>query len=586
MGIFSLDRTTLGRTLNLLHDVVFYHERLLRELDDKKARANIIFQQVRVVKQFLQSLSQSNALRENTSSCLDILEYMVLLDRKNSQELFHIDKSKVKEDPFLYPYQHLKTFSRVMEDLFFSYDDLHDVYSDNIHREHDKKIADHLQQLAGFFRELSKFSNQRNSFIEFSRLFDFQPIIHGGYMYNSPFSFRQGFSPRKAKRFLSRHDPENESLSDVLDQLVACMNTRVAGYDIIDLLGQGAFKKVYLARSKIDTDKHVALAVFDPEDMSNMGRLILSRTGIDVEDVDPEVLEKELIREFRPSLTDKIPLRYQQNVVRILHVGRTRDGNLYMTYDPYEINVKDYIENVRGNMSLEEFARMNPFQRHRLSAHEIIRIMHSMASGLYGCHEAGIIHRDFHAGNIGLFLSGDEVIQLVLTDFGQISEFSYTQEKDHSPMSPLQTRPPEQFLTREEFQEYKNAHCNDFPEEKDIDFALQKRANIFNFGCVAYQIITGQVPFRPRNPEGTFATDPFKLDSEDFQGRYEFEQRTRTLLETKHDEKGSYKSFLRASSFLSMPYNISAVITKCLMYHPKDRYSSFQEVLSHLPHSH
>ena len=75
--------------------------------------------------------------------------------------------------------------------------------------------------------------------------------------------------------------------------------------------------------------------------------------------------------------------------------------------------------------------------------------------------------------------------------------------------------------------------------------------------------------------------DPFKIDSDDLKGRYAYEQRVLDLLESKKDDLGSYRLFLEEGCvFKSTPDVLQRVIVKCLMYHPWERYGSFDDLLS------
>src|SRR3989344_2083686 len=363
---------------------------------------------------------------------------------------------------------------------------------------------------------------------------------------------------KNAIEFLSRHNPEKESLSEVLPKLMDCVTTEIPDYEVIDFLGEGAFKKVYLARSKIDPDKYVAVAVFDPEHIRKAGRLQLSRIG---SDLTPEALENAIKREFQPSKLDKIKHPHKENIINIHHVGRT-EKFAYITYTPYDINLKGLLA-----------------KKQKIDFKQINKILLSIASGLAGCHESGVIHRDLHAGNIGLMLNEDVIERAILSDFGQMSEFSFEQDKEHSQISPLQTRPPEQFLSKEEFERYKTSVAERLSRETNVDFELQKKANVFNFGCIAYQIITGRVPFWPRNPDGTLIEDPLGKDSGNLPARQELEQTIQQTLEKEKDSKGSYKKFLeRDPAFKKAPRYMRNLITKCLMYDPKDRYDNFDKI--------
>ena len=130
--------------------------------------------------------------------------------------------------------------------------------------------------------------------------------------------------------------------------------------------------------------------------------------------------------------------------------------------------------------------------RARLARHgelplsEAIRLLREIASALAYAHDRGIVHRDIKPDNV--LLSGGSAM---ITDFGvakAISASSNSEGGNTTSMGVALGTP---------------AYMS--PEQASADPAVDHRADIYAFGVLAYELLTGQPPFAGRTPQGLLA---------------------------------------------------------------------------------
>ncbi|MEP6491234.1 MAG: protein kinase [bacterium] len=122
----------------------------------------------------------------------------------------------------------------------------------------------------------------------------------------------------------------------------------------------------------------------------------------------------------------------------------------------------------------------------RLPLDEVLSVLRDLASALSHAHARGIVHRDIKPEN--LLLSGGYA---QVTDFGiarAISE-SRTQGPTHQPLTQTGTAI--------------GTPAYMAPEQASGDGAMDQRADIYAFGCLAYELLSGAAPFAGRSPHMT-----------------------------------------------------------------------------------
>jgi TolB-like protein/tetratricopeptide (TPR) repeat protein len=119
--------------------------------------------------------------------------------------------------------------------------------------------------------------------------------------------------------------------------------------------------------------------------------------------------------------------------------------------------------------------------------HEALAILKDVARALAYAHDHGVVHRDIKPENI---LLADEAS--VVTDFG-IAKALHAAKTDA----------PGGTLTQVGTSMGTPAYMA--PEQIAADPATDHRADIYSFGCVGYEVLTGAAPFAHRQPHQLFA---------------------------------------------------------------------------------
>jgi eukaryotic-like serine/threonine-protein kinase len=204
-------------------------------------------------------------------------------------------------------------------------------------------------------------------------------------------------------------------------------------------LGRGGMASVVLARD-LKNDQMVALKVLHAE--------LGSTVGAD-----------RFKREIRVAAQLKHP-----NILGIMDSGETTSGQLWFTM-PF----------VEGENVYERLERDRQFP-----PAEALRIALSVAGALAYAHKHGVVHRDIKPDNI--MLAGDQVM---VADFGVARAVSEVAEK----------------LTATGMIVGTPTYMS--PEQASGDKAIDGRSDIFALGCVLYEMLAGEPPFKGPNPQAT-----------------------------------------------------------------------------------
>lgn len=258
-------------------------------------------------------------------------------------------------------------------------------------------------------------------------------------------------------------------------------------YEIESVLGSGGMSVVYRATHKL-MNKVVAIKLLDP-------RLVRQQLAV---------------KRFQLEAQAASRLNHP-NVIVIHDFGMTPEGQPYM--------VMDFL----GGKSLQDILDETP----HLAPARAKMIFTQAASGLGHAHKCGVVHRDVKPNNIIIDHdhTGAEAVKIV--DFGIAKVVS-----DASSPSERLTRAGEFFGT--------SVYMS--PEQcrgKDVDL----RSDIYSFGCVMFESLTGLPPFEGDNDLDTFqmhlSADPpsFKERRPDLPIPPEFEYIVRKSLEKSADAR-------------------------------------------------
>ncbi len=225
--------------------------------------------------------------------------------------------------------------------------------------------------------------------------------------------------------------------------------TKLGPYEILSPLGAGGMGEVYLATdSKLD--RKVAIKVL------------------------PESMTRDLERVARFEREAKLLASLNHPNIAAIHGFDEADGTRFL--------VMEYVEG-------ETLATR--IGRGALPLDEALEIAVQIAAGVEAAHEAGVIHRDLKPSNV---IVTAECKAKVL-DFGlaRAEEMSSTSAPSMSPDSPTITTPPVQ-------------HSPTMPgvilgtagymsPEQARGKAVDKRSDIFSFGCILFEMLSGERPF-------------------------------------------------------------------------------------------
>src|SRR5437764_8507831 len=213
------------------------------------------------------------------------------------------------------------------------------------------------------------------------------------------------------------------------------LGSRIAGYQIESLLGRGGMSVVYLAEH-VRLGRKVALKILSPD---------LAR--------DTRFRER-FVRESRIAAGLDHP-----NVIPVYEADET-DGVLFIA-----------MRYVRGT-DLKTLIRSDG----ALDPGRTIRLLAQAASALDAAHSEGLVHRDVKPGNILIAQGAEGEEHVYLSDFGLTkrpsSESGITATGQF--VGTLDYAAPEQF------------------EGKTLD----ARTDVYSLGCVLFESLTGEVPFR------------------------------------------------------------------------------------------
>ena len=232
--------------------------------------------------------------------------------------------------------------------------------------------------------------------------------------------------------------PAPERFAQLLDLDEAQSLPELLGdrYRIEREIGSGGMARVLLA---LDTkhDRHVAVKVIRPELAASLGR-------------------ERFLREIGIAARLRHP-----NIVPLFDSGDA-DGVLYFVM-PYE-----------DGPSLRQRVQ----QVGALQSGEYVNVLRDVARALEYAHEQGVVHRDVKPDNV--LLSGRAA---VVTDFGIAKAVSVAQGSEENAITLTQSGSGIGTPTYMA------------PEQAVGDPATDHRADIYSFGCLAYELISGKPPF-------------------------------------------------------------------------------------------
>ncbi|HEY0786126.1 MAG TPA: protein kinase [Acidobacteriaceae bacterium] len=214
-------------------------------------------------------------------------------------------------------------------------------------------------------------------------------------------------------------------------------------YRIVRKLGEGGMGTVFLAEQIALGNRPVALKVL--------------RRGLLA---DPDFLQR-----FREEAASTGRIRHQ-NVVTVYESGQADDGSPYIAME--------YLEGQTLGQTLK--------QSGALSLAATADVLQQVARGLHAAHKLGIIHRDVKPDNIFLTRNDEGSPMVKVVDFG----IAKMRESSTHTMTGLAIGTPA-YISPEQAQGMRS-------EE------LDGRSDLYSLGIVAYEMLSGRVPFEAETP--------------------------------------------------------------------------------------
>ena len=228
-----------------------------------------------------------------------------------------------------------------------------------------------------------------------------------------------------------------------------------AGYSLGKELGDGKGNTARVFRAKKDdTGEEFAIKFYNPVE-------------VDINQKKSKIEPERFWREFLAVRDIKHP-----NVVRVLECGNISDDPEKITLPPFMV-----VELLDGDLR----KKMTPGMPVTLSSlPDTVRLLRKIAEGLDAVHKAKVIHRDIKPDNI-MFKADEPKV----ADFGFAKLYDETILKGDALAQRRRTEAGERLGTM------------DYASPEQIIAALDvtDRADVFSFGVMAYELLTGVLPF-------------------------------------------------------------------------------------------
>jgi len=225
----------------------------------------------------------------------------------------------------------------------------------------------------------------------------------------------------------------------------------LGSYRLEEKLGVGGMGEVYRATHRM-LARPAAIKLIRPE--------VLGASTPD----GAAVIVERFKREARAAANLRSP-----NTIELYDFGTTADGTLY------------YVMELLEGLNLQEMVdRFGP-----LAPARVVHFMRQACLSLGEAHERGLIHRDIKPANLVAARLGLVVDQLKILDFGLVKATSDNSAESMQLTSPNVTTGTPAFMS---------------PEMALGDAPVDRRADIYALGCVAYWLLTGRTVFEGATP--------------------------------------------------------------------------------------
>ena len=226
---------------------------------------------------------------------------------------------------------------------------------------------------------------------------------------------------------------------------IPCLASVIGGrYELIALAGEGGMAQVWEAR-------HLALGM-----------------PVAVKLLHPRMIAKQSSRERFLTEAKVMAALQTRHAIRVFDFGITPDGQPYLV-----------MELVDGETLGQRLSREGT-----LSPAAACKILSQAARGLERAHALGIVHRDFKPDNV--MLARDEDGELC----AKVGDFGVAKLSSSSRWELPREAPPNEFAGTPVYMS---------PEQLVHGREATAASDVWSFGVVAYEVMTGKMPFRARD---------------------------------------------------------------------------------------
>jgi serine/threonine-protein kinase len=263
-------------------------------------------------------------------------------------------------------------------------------------------------------------------------------------------------------------------------------------YTVESLLGQGGMGYVYAARHAI-IDKRVAIKVLRADHAQS----------------DESAAQRFLVEAKAAS---KIG---HQNIVDITDFGVLPDGHAYF--------VMEFLDGPTLGKLVHTLEHLPPLRA--------VAITIQIARGLAAAHDKQIIHRDLKPENIFVLDRDGQKDMVKIVDFGIAKDQTYKKKLTQAGM----------VLGTPEY----------MSPEQATGQPTDHRVDMYALGCILYEMITGEVPFRADTPTKTLTQHAFEKPIPPTERRPD----------------------------LHIPSSVETIVMRAIQKKPADRYADFREMI-------
>ena len=256
-----------------------------------------------------------------------------------------------------------------------------------------------------------------------------------------------------------------EAPADVSAQMVnpaisLMTGRRLGSYHLVELLGRGGMGEVYLARD------------------AKLGRDVAIKILPHAFTADPERLAR-FEREARVLASVSHP-----NIGAIYGIEEASwSGPAEAGYPTSRVTAL-VLELVEGDTLAERIAPAAGRKRVPLRVQDALDIARQIADALEAAHEKGIVHRDLKPANIKITPAG--VVKVLDFGLAKVTSGESVTDESQSPTMSIVARTREGVIL---------GTVTYMSPEQARGLPLDKRSDIWSFGCVLYEMLTGRAPF-------------------------------------------------------------------------------------------